>query len=430
MKLGKNLMFFKFIIAIYILFNFTIKESWAQDTNQIRNLLSIAAIVNDEPITMMDLDSRMRLIIISSNLPNNADTRKNLSGQVLQSLINERLQQQEAKKLGIRVSDQEVENNIKFIENQNNMQENQLVETLFKNGVPKSVLPKRLKANLIMEKLLNNIIKPKVIINNSEVNNEYNNIVSNNGKLEYKYSEISFNFTNISKKENLILIAKQIRKKITEENNFDTIAKRIQENGTGSYKNNDWKLLNKINQDIYSNIKSLDINEISDLIITNTGISIIKMNDKREFKIPDLSDSVTDISFISFDLPINKKKVDVVTENIIKITNNLKSCDEMTNLSKVYGNKKGKYIGKVLLKNLPNYFTEEIKQLNLNQPSKPIVADDGIYVTMICNNNKKLNQEYAIKETIKNNIRTRSIKTLRERYLLDLNRKALIDVRI
>ena len=423
-------MFFKFVIIVYILFNYTLKESLAQDSNQIRNLLSIAAIVNDEPITMMDLDSRMRLIIISSNLPNNADTRKNLSGQVLQSLINERLQQQEAKKLGIRVSDQEVENNIKFIENQNNMQENQLVETLFKNGVPKSVLPKRLKANLIMEKLLNNVIKPKVIINNSEVNNEYNNIVSNNGKLEYKYSEISFNFTNISKKENLILIAKQIRKKITEENNFDTIAKRIQENGTGSYKNNDWKLLNKINQDIYSNIKNLDKNEISDLIITNTGISIIKMNDKREFKIPDLSDSVTDISFISFDLPINKKKVDVVTENIIKITNNLKSCDEMTNLSKVYGNKKGKYIGKVLLKNLPNYFTEEIKKLNLNQPSKPIVADDGIYVTMICNNNKKLNQEYAIKETIKNNIRTRSIKTLRERYLLDLNRKALIDVRI
>ena len=423
-------MFFKFVIIVYILFNFTLKESWTQDSNQIRNLLSIVAIVNDEPITMMDLDGRLKLIIISSNLPNNADTRKNLYGQVLQSLINERLQQQEAKKLGIRVSDQEVENNIKFIENQNNMQENQLVETLFKNGVPKSVLPKRLKANLIMEKLLNNVIKPKVIINNSEVNNEYNNIVSNNGKLEYKYSEISFNFTNISKKENLILIAKQIRKKITEENNFDTIAKRIQENGTGSYKNNDWKLLNKINQDIYSNIKNLDKNEISDLIITNTGISIIKMNDKREFKIPDLSDSVTDISFISFDLPINKKKVDIVTENIIKITNNLKSCDEMTNLSKVYGNKKGKYIGKVLLKNLPNYFTEEIKQLNLNQPSKPIVADDGIYVTMICNNNKKLNQEYAIKETIKNKIRSRSIKTLRKRYLLDLNRKALIDVRI
>ena len=163
---------------------------------------------------MMDLDARIRLIIISSNLPNNLETRKNLSGQVLQSLIGERLQHQEARKLGIRVTNQEVENNIKFIEKQNNMPENQLIETLFKNGVPKSALPIRLKSNLIMQKLLQNIIRPKVVINNNEVNNEYNNLLANNGKMEYKFSEISFNFSNLSKKEDIILIAKQIRKKL------------------------------------------------------------------------------------------------------------------------------------------------------------------------------------------------------------------------
>ena len=102
----------------------------------------------------------------------------------------------------------------------------------------------------------------------------------------------------------------------------------------------------------------------------------------------------------------------------------------MTELSKIYGNKRGKYLGKILLKNLPKYFSEELKNLNINQPSKPIVADDGIYVTMICNYNKNLNQEYALKEMIKDNIRNRSTTILKERYLLDLNRKALIDVRI
>ena len=111
-------------------------------------------------------------------------------------------------------------------------------------------------------------------------------------------------------------------------------------------------------------------------------------------------------------------------------TENIKSCDELTELSKIYGNKRGKYLGKILLKNLPKYFIEELKNLNVNQPSKPIVADDGIYVTMICNYNKDLNQEYALKEMIKDNIRNRSTIILKERYLLDLNRKALIDVRI
>ncbi len=37
---------------------------------------------------------------------------------------------------------------------------------------------------------------------------------------------------------------------------------------------------------------------------------------KENLRVPDLSDSVTDISFISFDLPINKNKVDIVTEDI------------------------------------------------------------------------------------------------------------------
>ena len=423
-------MFIRFILVIYLIFNYNVKELLAQNNSGSNNLLSIVAIVNDEPITMMDLDARLRLIIISSNLPNNLETRKNLSGQVLQSLISERLQHQEARKLGIRVTNQEVENNIKFIEKQNNMPENQLIEALFKNGVPKSALPIRLKSNLIMQKLLQNIIRPKVVINNNEVNNEYNNLLANNGKMEYKFSEISFNFSNLSKKEDIILIAKQIRKKIIEENNFDVIGKRIQENGTGIYKNNNWKLTNKINKDIYLQIETLKKNEISELVLTNTGVSIIKIDGKREFKIPELSQTVSDIAFISSDLPINKNKIDLFIEDIKNKTKNIKSCDEMTELSKIYGNKRGKYLGKILLKNLPKYFIEELKNLNVNQPSKPIVADDGIYVTMICNYNKDLNQEYALKEMIKDNIRNRSTTILKERYLLDLNRKALIDVRI
>ena len=423
-------MFIRFILVIYLIFSYNSKELLAQTNSEAINLLSIVAIVNDEPITMMDLDARLRLIIISSNLPNNLETRKNLSGQVLQSLISERLQHQEAKKLGIRVTNQEVENNIKFIEKQNNMSENQLIETLFKNGVPKSALPIRLKSNLIMQKLLQNIIRPKVIINNNEVNNEYNNLLANNGKMEYKFSEISFNFSNLSKKEDIILIAKQIRKKIIEENNFDVIGKRIQENGTGIYKNNNWKLTNKINKDIYLQIENMEKDEITELVLTNTGVSIIKIDGKREFKIPELSQTVSDIAFISTDLPINKNKIDLFIEDIKNKTKNIKSCDEMTELSKIYGNKRGKYLGKILLKNLPKFFIEELKNLNVNQPSKPIVADDGIYVTMICNYNKDLNQEYALKEMIKDNIRNRSTTILKERYLLDLNRKALIDVRI
>ena len=62
--------------------------------------------------------------------------------------------------------------------------------------------------------------------------------------------------------------------------------------------------------------------------------------------------------------------------------------------------------------------------------SKPVIANDGIYILMICEINKKLDQEFALKEIVKKKIENRSIITLQNRYILDLNRKALIDIRL
>ena len=424
-------MFLKIIITIFCVFIFNLKNSISQNENKKVELISIVAIVNDEPITIMDLNSRIQLIIVSSNLPNNLETQKNLYGQVIQSLIKEKLQAQEAEKLGIRVSSQEIENNISFIEKNNNMPSGKLIETLYKNGVPRSTLPIRLKSNLILEKLLQKIIRPKVIISKNEINNEYISYLSNEGKYEYKLSEITFDYNNLSKNTDIILIAKQIKKKIFEESNFEEIAKRIDENGTGTFKkDSNWRLKNTINTITYNNIKELKESAISDLILLNTGVSIIRIDGKRKFKIPNLADTVEDISFISFDLPIKKSKTSLLLEEIKNKTINIKSCKEMSEITKLEGNNKGKYIGKIILKSLPDHFVKGIKSIEINEPSNPILAEDGIYVIMICERNNQLNQEFALKEMIKSNIRNRITNVLKERYLLDLNRRALIDIRM
>jgi len=424
-------MFIKILIALLLIFVCNIKSSFSQNENDKVELISIAAIVNDEPVTIMDLNNRMQLIIVSSNLPNNLETKKNLYGQALQSLINEKLQSQEAEKLQIKVTSQEVASNIKFIEKNNNMEENTLIDTLYKNGVSKSALPSRLLANLILEKLLRKVIQPKVLINNNEIDNEYNNYLSNEGKYEYQFSEIIFNYTNLSENTDTILIAKQIRKKIIKDNNFEVIARRINENGTGKFKkDNNWRLENNINTKTYGAIKDLKINGVSELILLNTGVSIIKVDDKRKIIIPDLSSTVEDISFISFNIPINENRISSFLEEIKSKTINIKSCNEMSELAKIVGNKKGKYIGKILLKNLPEHFILNIKNIEVNKPTLPILAEDGIYIVMVCDRDTKLNQEFALKEIIKNNIRSRSTNILKERYLLDLNRKALIDIRM
>ncbi len=421
-------MFIKVLIVFLFIFN--IKSSFSQDDINKVEIIGIVAIVNDEPITFMDLSNRMQLIIVSSNLPDNSETREKLYGQILQSLINEKLQAQEAKKLSISITTQEVDNNIKFIEKNNNMEERTLIDTLYKNGVPKSALPSRILANIILEKLLQKVIQPKVIITDNEIENEYNNYLSNEGKYEYKLSEIIFNYTNLSKNTDIMLIAKQIRKKIIKENNFDVIAKRINENGTGKFKKDDnWRLKNNINTTAYDFIKDLKINGVSELLLLNTGISIVKVDNKRKIIIPDLSSTVEDISLIIFDLPINKNRTNSLLEEIRNKTINIKSCNELSELAKTEANMQGRNIGKVSLKNLPKKFREAIQNREVNKPTTPIISEDGIYIIMVCERNAKLNQEFALKEVITTNIKNRLTNILKERYLLDLNRKALIDIR-
>jgi peptidyl-prolyl cis-trans isomerase SurA len=61
----------------------------------------IAAVVNDEIISLADLDERLRLALVSSSITDTPENRRRIASQVLRGLIDEKLQQQEAKRLNV-----------------------------------------------------------------------------------------------------------------------------------------------------------------------------------------------------------------------------------------------------------------------------------------------------------------------------------------
>ena len=185
--------FFKFLIILTFL-----SSAYSQDEEI--ELINIVAVVNDEAITLTDLINRLDLIIISSNLPNTNVTRENLADQVLQTLINEKLNYQEAKKLNINVSDSEIKKSINVIEKRNSLPENSLIQTLSENRISPSAIIEQVKAQITWEKIISKIIRPRIKVTENEINNEINIMKSNEEKNEYKYSEIFLNFDQLQKK--------------------------------------------------------------------------------------------------------------------------------------------------------------------------------------------------------------------------------------
>ena len=63
--------------------------------------VGVAAVVNDEPISIIDLVERIKLIAVSSNIEMTPQKSNEMAPQILQQLINEKLQMQEAERLSL-----------------------------------------------------------------------------------------------------------------------------------------------------------------------------------------------------------------------------------------------------------------------------------------------------------------------------------------
>ena len=110
---------------------------------------NVAAFVNGEPITALDIDARSKLIEVSSpgkKVPSRQE--------VLEELINEKLKIREGKRWGIDPSDNDVEQAFASTAQRMHQTAEQFIQTLTKAGVTAATFKARLRAELVWQPLV------------------------------------------------------------------------------------------------------------------------------------------------------------------------------------------------------------------------------------------------------------------------------------
>ena len=415
--------FFKFLIIFTFL-----SSAYSQDEEI--ELINIVAVVNDEAITLTDLINRLDLIIITSNLPNTNATRENIADQVLQTLINEKLNYQEAKKLNINVSDSEIKKSINVIEKRNSLPENSLIQTLSENRISPGAIIEQVKAQITWEKIISKIIRPRIKVTENEINNEINIMKSNEDKNEYKYSEIFLNFDQSQKKQKIINTALKIREQL-DTKNFSEIANQMSQSSSAKFGGQvNWTVESSVPKAILETISNMNKDNISEPIVTNTGVFIIKLEEKRKFKLPDLTKRAVKIATLRFLISPNEENVDSILEENLREIQNINSCEQLDEIRNNSSQKYGGFFGRVLLQTLPKKFKEELEKLKPQERSDLLYTPDGIFILMLCKQNYEKNQEFALQELIKSKLQNRYFKMMSDRFILNLKRKSLIDIRM
>ncbi len=164
-----------------------------------QQVAGIAAVVNDEAISMMDVVARMKLVIVSSGLPDNNEIRAKIMPQVIESLIEEQLKLQEAQRNKLKVTDEEVEGGLKTIAEQNKFSPEQFKAILEKQGVPEKTLLRQIKAQLAWNKVIKEVLKNQVDVSDMDVKNRIERLKSKIGQTEYLVSEIFMPFDDPSR---------------------------------------------------------------------------------------------------------------------------------------------------------------------------------------------------------------------------------------
>ena len=80
-----------------------------------RDVEGIAAVVNDQVISLYDVDQRVDLFFATSGIEKSAEMTERMRQQVLRSLVDEKLQLQEATRVEIEIEEAEIEERMELL---------------------------------------------------------------------------------------------------------------------------------------------------------------------------------------------------------------------------------------------------------------------------------------------------------------------------
>ncbi|CAK6537387.1 MAG: Peptidyl-prolyl isomerase, parvulin family [Candidatus Midichloria mitochondrii] len=160
------------------------------------NNSSIAAIVNNEPITIIELNKRLNASLVLNNIDPAKINIKQMKEQVLYALIDEKLLEEAASKQSIVVSDQELDLVIEDLATKNDLTAENLIVELQKKQVSKQELQKMFKSHILWSKIIKNEFADNVKVSEQEIKEQFEimrKYQKINNDIRLKLAQIVFN---------------------------------------------------------------------------------------------------------------------------------------------------------------------------------------------------------------------------------------------
>jgi len=394
--------------------------------------LRVVARVNDDAITDYELRQRITFAVRSSGMQETPDLQQRLAAQILRQMIDERLQIQHAKGLGVKPSEGEINQRISEIERSAGMQHGQFKQYLQSIGVPYEIAAQQIEATIAWAKIVRRRVRPQVEVSDAEVEDAMARIRGNVGKTESRVAEIFIPIDKVEQADDAKRSADRVIEQLRRGANFPALAQQFSQGATAQQGGDlGWVLPGALDPALDAVMERLPPRQASEPIRTPAGYHILYVVDRRPFASARPDDVRLNLVQMTLALPVNATPDEVAraTGEAQKALVGVRSCQELHARAR---DLKGATAGDLanvrvgdLAANREMY--EQIPRLATGGTAGPFRVAEGLQVVALCS--KEGAGGMPTREAISQQILLQKLEAASRRYMRDLRRVASIDIK-
>ncbi|WP_333918665.1 peptidylprolyl isomerase SurA [Vibrio crassostreae] len=207
---------------------------------------SVKVIVNEGVILQSDIDASMKTL--RANAKKSGQTLPSqdvLNEQVLEKLIIDTIQTQEAERIGVRIDDARLDQAIEGIAKDNNQTVEQLTASVAEEGLSYNAFREQVRKEIAASEARNALVRRRINILPAEVDNLADILAQEtNATVQYKIGHIQLRFNDDQTKEELEAQAKELVEELNSGTDFSTMAYTYSK-GPKALQGGDWGWMRK-----------------------------------------------------------------------------------------------------------------------------------------------------------------------------------------
>lgn len=394
--------------------------------------LRVVARVNDDAITDFELNKRIVFAVRSAGMQETPDMHQRLSAQILRQMVDERLQIQHAKGLGVPVTEAEINQRVAEIERGSGMARGQFRQYVQSIDVPYEVAVQQIQASLAWAKIIRRRVRPQVEVSDTEIDDALARIKSNVGKTEVRVAEIFIPIDKVEQADDAKRAADRVIEQLRRGAQFAALAQQFSQGATAQSGGDlGWILPGSLDPTLDAAIDKLQPRQASDPIRTPAGYHVLYVIDRRQFASAKPDDVRLSLVQLTLALPVNATADETAktTADAQKAMSAVHQCNDLRAQERQFkGATSGDLTGVRVGDLAPNReMYDQIPKLAPGGTAGPFRVAEGLQIVSLCS--KEGATGLPTRDVISQQLLLQKLEAAGRRYMREMRRVATIEIK-